>query len=36
LGLPWGLWVLGEHSEEEEENKNEEREKRNEEREKKS
>jgi hypothetical protein len=32
LGLPW---VLGEHSEEEEENKNEEREKRNEEREKK-
>jgi hypothetical protein len=33
LGLPW---VLGEHSEEEEENKNEEREKRNEEREKKS
>jgi hypothetical protein len=46
VGLPWGChgvavglglpWVLGEHSEEEEENKNEEREKRNEEREKKS
>ena len=32
VGLPW---VLGEHSEEEEENKNEEREKRNKEREKK-
>ncbi len=45
VGLPWGChgvavglglpWVLGEHSEEEEEKKNEEREKENEEREKK-